>query len=125
MTYKFNLCLECANFKAAVGYVAHNYPHLFQPSLQSITLEQKHQHVSGADGLHKWYNEKSEITIRHDYEYGIPHYIKVLVHELTHLNQYASGRATSMTKEALEEEANAAGETAMKEYQTVAGHQKT
>jgi hypothetical protein len=118
MTYKVYLCLESANFNAAVGYVTHNYPHLFHPSLQSITLKQSHRHRRGADGLHTRIGEKSYITIRHEYAYGIPHFIEVLVHELTHLLQYASGRSLSMTEELLEEEAYTAGQAALKEYQS-------
>lgn len=107
------------NFEEAYRYVERNYAFMFHDSLQEVTLQLGHHHHTGADGLHIRYGGVrgiSRITVRNAM-HSVPKFVEILVHELTHLAQWTSGRAPMMTTKQKEDEAYAAGYQAFHVYQ--------
>jgi hypothetical protein len=120
MTTRLHTDVKDETFEAAYRYVLNNYAFLFHDSLREVKLLYGVKHHRGAAGVHIRYGGVrgySVITLRHSQWATIPKYVEVLVHELTHLAQWTSGRAPFMTEAQMEAEAYPAGFAAMYAYQ--------
>ena len=115
------------NFKTAYRYVETNYAYLFHESLAQVAFVRT-LHVPGvgklhrAGGLHARIGGQdgfSVISVRDAAEYDAKTYVEILVHELTHLRQWTSGRAMTLTEAECEAEAYPVGVNAANlfEYQ--------
>jgi hypothetical protein len=128
------------HFDEAWQYVDRNYAHLIRESfLDAVLLLDNDHHKPDADGLHIWYaiqqadgavRNHADITVRNDPRFSAAYFVQILVHELTHLVQHASGRYKNMTEEEVEAEAYPAGKAAqslyeLKEFEKLAQDLKT
>ena len=96
-------------FEAALAYTQERYVNLFDPALDPITLVPSNR-MGNTNGRcwTSFHTKRTYITIRRGRR-TVADYIGTLVHELTHLQQYVTGRAKVMTCEEREDEADAAG----------------
>jgi hypothetical protein len=106
-------------FERAWEYVDRNYAYLIREThLDRVLLLNEEDHAPGCDGLHIWNKllSRSMITVCNG-GFDTAKFVEILVHELTHLTQYASGRGMGMSEYELESEAYPAGMNAMRLYE--------
>jgi hypothetical protein len=107
------------NFEQAWEYVDRNYAYLIRDThLDRVMLLDEEDHAPGCDGLHIWDKllSRSQITVCNG-GFDTAKFVEILVHELTHLTQYASGRGMGMSEYERESEAYPAGMNAMRLYE--------
>ena len=95
-------------FEAALAYTQERYANLFDPTLDPIVLVPSNRMGNANGRFWSVHNQAAYIQIRRGRR-SIADYVGTLVHELTHLQQYVTGRAKGMTSEEREDEADTAG----------------
>ncbi len=106
-------------FKTALTYTQERYANLFDPTLDPIVLVPSNRMGNANGRFWSIRNRAAYIQIRRGRR-SVADYVGTLVHELTHLQQYVTGRAKIMTCEEREAEANAAGWKAQRQFVTEA-----
>ena len=121
MKVRVNLEVRNQAFEDAFRYVMREYSQLFHRSLESVTLLRAQNHERGAGGMHiriGGLRGYSRITVKNAVR-PTHQFVEIIVHELTHLQQWVDGRAAQMTEAQLESEAYPAGWAASLRYREI------